>query len=593
MSSFLDRLRERKLVQWALAYLAGGWLLLQVVHLLGEQFAVPGGLLRAITVLIGIGFFVTLVVAWYHGEQGRQRVSGPELLILAMLMVIAGGVVWLIGPGAAGDTVPASGTVPSLRAATPEAAASHDASVAVLPFDNLSGGPESDYFSEGVTEEIIGALARVDGLKVISRTSVVALKGSRLTLPQIADTLGVRHVLEGSVRRAGDRVRVTAQLIDPRTDSHLWAESFDRDLVDILAVQEEIARQVSNALLHRIERAPAPRTATGVGTEAYDAYLRGTFLRHRPSRANLLAAMRAFEEAIALDSTYAPAFAGLAYADVLWVLFAYVGEPQPYDAVRRALRAAERAVTLDPASAEAFAARGHARLRAWWPADDVVGDINRAIELAPNSAELRLLRGVALAFDGRFHDAVVETDAAVALDPLAPPFRDFRAMSLVLARRYDEAVREARLASALEPAFLNPRRQEARALLMLQRHDECLAVDVGPYVMLHAMCHHAAGATRQADELARSLARAVESDASQLQLHAGALAGDLAEYHAWIGDLDGTIHWLRRSAELSPISQFLVTETATYDRVRAVPRFREELSAIRTAVRRRIESQRP
>jgi TolB-like protein/Tfp pilus assembly protein PilF len=510
-------------------------------------------------------------------------VSGPELLLLGTLLVVAGGALWLVGAQPAADgpvrAPGAAGDVPR-----------YAASVAVLPFDNLDGDAASDYFAEGITIEIISELAKVAGLKVISRTSVLALRGSRLTLPQIADTLGVRHVVEGAVRRMGDNARVRASLIDPQTDTQLWAATFDRRVVDLFSVQEEIARQVSSALLREVEGL-RPRAA-GSRTDragAYEAYLRGTFARLRLSRENLLAAMAAFEEAIAIDPAYAPAYAGLSNAHGNWGFFAYSGGLDPYASVARALVLAEQALALDSTLAEAHAMRGLGGMRSWRPIDSVLRDIERALSLAPNTAEYHLLRGVALAVAGRHDEAARETETAVLLDPLAPGYHDARAAGLTAAGRYDEALREARIARALEPGFPNPRRQEARALLLLGRHDECAAMDVGPYLPLRAMCLHAAGDTAEARAIIASLAAAVNAGAADLPLHPGALAGDLAEYHAWLGDVERTLHWLERSAALSPTSQFLVTETATCARVRADPRFRAELDRIRRDVRARVE----
>jgi TolB-like protein len=589
MHAFWARLKQRKLVQWALAYLAGAWLLLQVLHLLGETYAWPPPLMRAIPVLLGFGLLGTLVVAWYHGERGRQRVSGPELLLLGALLVVAGGAVWLVGAQPAVDgparAAGAAGDVPR-----------YAASVAVLPFDNLDGDAASVDFAEGITIEIIDELAKVAGLKVISRTSVLALRGSRLTLPQIADTLGVRHVVEGAVRRMADSARVRASLIDPQTDTQLWAATFDRRFIDItrFSVQEEIARQVSSALLREVDGL-RPRGA-GSRTDragAYEAYLRGTSARLRLSRENLLAAIAAFEEAIAIDPAYAPAHAGLSKAHADWGFFAYSGGLDPYASTARALVLAEQALALDSTLAEAHAMRGYARMRSWLPIDAALRDIQRALSLAPNTAEYHLMHGVALAVAGRFDQAVRETETAVLLDPLAPGHHDARAMGLTAAGRYDEALREARIARALEPGFPSPRRQEARALLLLGRHDECAAMDVGPYLPLRAMCLHAAGDTAEARVIIDSLAAAVNAGVADLPLHAGALAGEVAEYHAWLGDVERTLHWLERSAALSPTSQFIVTETATYARVRADPHFRAELDRIRRGIRARVERAMP
>jgi tetratricopeptide (TPR) repeat protein len=425
-------------------------------------------------------------------------------------------------------------------------------------------------------------------LKVISRTSVAALKGTRLTLPQIADTLGVRHVLQGAVRRSGDQVRVTVQLIDPVSDAHLWFETFDRRLDDIFSVQEEVAGQVGRALLARMEDL-SPR-GSGSRTErsaAYDAYLRGTYARQRPSPSRLREAMAAFDESIALDSTFAPAYAGLSSAHTLWALFGYPGGREPYEAAGMAFRLAARAVALDPTLGEAHAALGHARIRGGMPSPIALRDLERAVDLAPSSGDVRLLHGVALANAGRFEDAVRAAEIAVALDPLSPGGHDFLAVSLTLAGRYEDALNEARIAVSLEPQFPNPRRQVARVLLLLGRYEECASLDVGPWLGLQASCLHSSGATRGARALVDSLVGLFGAPDGSFSLHRGAIASDLAEYHAWIGDVEGSLTWLERAAEMLPVN-LLLPEAPTYAQVRRDPLFRTRLEEIRQEVLSRV-----
>ncbi len=202
---------------------------------------------------------------------------------------------------------------PWRRPARAEAPVADVASVAVLPFDNLTGNPSDRYLTDGMTEEVIGQLAQVRGLKVISRTSTEALKGTHLTLRQIADTLGVRHILEGSVRHAGNWIRVAVDLIDATTDAHVWASSYDRDLTDVFAVQEEIARHVADSLVSTVGVRPTVgRVARTEHPGAYEAYLGGRYLMYRRTREGLRGALEQFQQAIAQDSAYAPAYAGLA-----------------------------------------------------------------------------------------------------------------------------------------------------------------------------------------------------------------------------------------------------------------------------------------
>ena len=276
----------------------------------GDRYATAGELAETLRGLLAslprLSTPVPVVPAETSGGPGRWLVP------LALLVVAGALVLALLRGRSSGDPAPAGPASP------------YAASVAVLPFDNLNGDARDEYFSEGITEEIIGQLAQVESLKVISRTSVMALKGTPLTLPQIAETLGVRHIVEGAVRRQGDRVRVTAELIEAATDAHLWAASFEGNLADSFRVQEEIARKVSQQLLPSI-RGLRRMTAAAMpaGGAAFDAMLRGRSLIQRHDPAALDSAVGAFEEAVKADSAYAPAWAGLATAYVNYVVYGF------------------------------------------------------------------------------------------------------------------------------------------------------------------------------------------------------------------------------------------------------------------------------
>jgi TolB-like protein len=226
MGSFLQRLKERKLVQWALAYLAGAFVIFQLLDALETPLGLTATLQQAILLIIGIGFFLTLVLAWYHGEKGRQRVSGPELLMIALLLVITGGVLSILsgGPQVSEPTGPAISADEVDHPLT---------SIGVLPFQNLSTEGPYAFFAGGLHDELLTQLAKVAALKVISRTSVMGYAGTDLPpLRQIARELGVGSVVVGSVQVVGDRLRVNVQLIDAANDKHLWADSYDRTLDD-------------------------------------------------------------------------------------------------------------------------------------------------------------------------------------------------------------------------------------------------------------------------------------------------------------------------------------------------------------------------
>lgn len=605
LRELFDELRRRRVYRVSAAYAIVAFALLQGADIVLPALGAPAWVLRLVVVLAIAGLPVAATLAWVfeitprgiertdrRSEQdggkstpvpGRMAIAGiASVVVIALLIGIAA---WWASRG-----VP---TAVTHDLAAPDVP-TRGASVAVLPCIDVSAGRDEEYFGDGITEEIIGELARFDGLKVISRTSVVALKGSRLTLPQIADTLGVRHVLECSFQRSGSRVRVRATLIDPRDDAQVWADAFDRQLSDVVSMQEDIARQVGRALLAQLpELRPGAAAARAPAAAAYDAYLRGTAARRQLSRQSLLTAIDAFEQAIAADPSFEPAYSGLSHVHTVWTLFGYSGDPEPYARVAMALDLAERAIALDSASADAYTARAHAGFRAWLPSDQVLADLERAVGLAPSSGEIRLFRAIGLAFAGRFDAAASEMEAVVTLDPLAPGHHDFRAMSLVLARRYDDALRSARLARALAPEFPNPMRQEARALLLLGRFDECARLDPGPYLALRAMCLYSLGRVEEARAIITAQAAAVARTATEMPLNPGGIAADIAEYHAWIGDPAGTMEWLRRSIDFSPTAQFLVHETGTYDRIRDDPTFRADFTRLRNEIRGRVERTRP
>src|SRR5258705_3734138 len=242
MTEFFQRLKQRKLVQWAIAYVAVAFALLQGIDIVAQQFGWPEGVRRGITLGLIVGFFVTLVLAWYHGERGAQRVGDTELLIIGLVLALGGGFLWRFAAARSADNKTA--TMPNESRSVINAK-----SIAVLPFENLSRDPDNAYFTDGVQDEILTYLAKIADLKVISRTSVLQYKsGVARNLREIAQQLGVANVVEGSVQRSGNRVRVNAQLIDARTDAHLWAQTYDRDLADVFAIQSEIAKAIADQL---------------------------------------------------------------------------------------------------------------------------------------------------------------------------------------------------------------------------------------------------------------------------------------------------------------------------------------------------------
>ena len=365
----------------------------------------------------------------------------------------------------------------------------YTASVAVLPFDNLNGDAEDAYFSEGITEEIIGQLAQVESLKVISRTSVMALKGTPLTLRQIADTLGVRHIVEGSVRRQGSRVRVTAQLIEATSDAHLWAGSFEGNLADSFRVQEEIARKVSGQLLSSI-RGMRPMAPAAMATQsaAFDALLRGRYLLQRRTPDAIDGALRAFRDAVKADSGYAPAYAGLSSAYLLYVAYGYPGPITPYAAAVRAQVLADRAVVLDYNLADGHVARSDALLIGQGSTEQALEELRIAQRLVPSSAEVHMSAAHALGHTGKWDAALRQAQRALALDPLSTGLRHSLITLALGARRYDLALEETRRARAFTPGDPVTAVLQAYALLLSGDAARCLTLDLGAFDAVRAMC---------------------------------------------------------------------------------------------------------
>ena len=344
------KLRRRKVVQWGVAYAAGAWGLLQGLAYISDTFEWPRQIQQFCTLALLIGLPIVLVIAWYHGDRGQQRLSAPELTILTLLFLGGGGIFWLYQRG---------GDAPA--AAAPAAGGTADASarpsIAVLPFVNLSDDRGNEYFSDGLAEQILNDLARVEGIDVVGRTSSFAFKGRNVDLRSIGRELGVAHILEGSVRKAGNRVRISAELVTAADGFHLWSASYDRELTDVFAIQEQIATQVIDALRVSLLGAQAQRLHARPtrNPEAYEAYLHGMQQLARSSVESLRQATDEFRRALVLDPQYTLAYVGLAEA---YVTLAYTGAVTPDEALNVAGPAIERALAIDPELPDAHAVHG-------------------------------------------------------------------------------------------------------------------------------------------------------------------------------------------------------------------------------------------
>ena len=336
-----------------------------------------------------------------------------------------------------------------------QAPARNDASVAVLPFINMSGDPEQEYFSDGITEDLTTDLSRISGLFVPARNSTFRYKGAAVDLQQLCKELGVRHVLEGSVRKSGSRVRITAQLVDGETGGHLWADRYDRDLTDVFAVQDEITHRIVESL--RVTLLPSERAAIAKvptdNLEAYQYYLRGRQFFHQQTKASLEIAKRMFEHAINLDPNYARAYAGLADCESERYMGSYA-EVTPEDI----LAASARALDLDPDLAEAHASRGLA-LSTLNRNDEAEQEFKAAMKLDPNLFEVLKFYGRACQSLGRFAEAAAYFERACAASP------DDVRCPVLLAQNYRDCGRRDEAALALRRGLQKIERE-------LQQHPE-------------------------------------------------------------------------------------------------------------------------
>jgi TolB-like protein len=504
-------------------------------------------------------------------------------------ILAAGWVVLGLGDGTPGPAESVNDERVSGDAATP-AESQYAASVAVMPFDNL-GGPEDEHLSDGLTEEVIAQLARIEGLKVISRTSVVALSSANLTLPEIGDTLGVEHVLLGSVRAAEDRLRVTVELMAAESDAILWADTYTRPKENIFELQEEIAGRVSSALVQNVPELGETGTASRpTRTDAYEAFLRGRSAIYARTEPALREAITAFREAIELDPSFAPAYAGLSSAYGLSITYGYDLDLDPYDQFATALDLANQALELDPDLAEAYGARSYVATKAGAPVSGILADFERAVQLRPNSADMRGWYAHILAKSGRHTEALAQAQRAIELDPIAPGRRVGFALDAMAARESELALEEAQNALAPQPSLALPSAIAAYAHLLLGRAEECLEQDLARMPAVRAACLHTVGRGEERPAAIDSLARLARSSGPEMSAIArSGLAEDLAIYFAWIGDSEASLDWHERAFALSPNGvDFRLYDSGLFDRVRQTPGYDERVAEIWRAAWARV-----
>ncbi len=471
--NFFAELKRRNVYKVAIAYAVVAWLLMQVATQVFPFLEIPNWAIRLVIMLIVIGFPIALIIAWAFEltPEGLKRTEVAEELpkksarshTWIYVVVIAGAIsvgLFFLGRYTS-----------SKRSGNVEVPAK---SIAVLPFENLSGNPENAYFTDGIQEEILMRLAKIADLKVVSRTSTVRYKKSPGSLGEIATQLGVANVLEGSVQRTADRVHVNVQLIKAANDAHLWAEAYDRKLTDIFAVESEIAKTIADTLQAKLtgseQHAIAARPTEN--TEAHQLYLKGRFFWNKRTGNDLKKSIDYFQQAIAADPNYALAYAGVADA---YVLLPSYTAGTPRDCYPKVKAAAKKALELDDTLAEAHTSLAMSLCLYDFDLSQAAREFQRAIELNPNYATAHHWYGnITLAALGRFDDAIVEGKRAVELDPLSLINNADLGNTYFLARRYDEAIEQVHKTLEMDPGFYSAYLTLGQALEMKGARDAAI-----------------------------------------------------------------------------------------------------------------------
>jgi TolB-like protein/tetratricopeptide (TPR) repeat protein len=439
LKNFLAELKRRKVYSVAIAYVVAGWALAQGIAQVFPVFDIPNWVVRLMVLLIVLGFPVALALSWFFDLTRYGIVRTPDR-----------------APEAKIDTV--------------SRASSTERSIAVLPFNDLSPARDHDYFSDGIAEEILTTLAKIDGLRVAARRSSFWFKGKEAELTEIAEKLNVEHVLEGTVRRDGNRVRVTAELIDAWNGFTLWSETFEREFQGIFALQDEITRSIVDALKLKLNVATtAPRSRS---IDAYDVYLHGLFLSDKGTEEPLRQSLEFFERALQKDPRFSRAWTGIAKS-WLWLADAYVPPLEGYPKVREA---ALRALQLDEDEAEAHVYLAETKRILDWDLDGAEAEFNRAVEIEPNSTPSNYFIAALYAARGEREKALVYLQRTSKIDPASLWVNNFASEIYRYFGLYDEAIAAGQRAMQLDPTFLYGEPLLAALYREMGRFDDAIAL---------------------------------------------------------------------------------------------------------------------
>ena len=574
----LVEFKRRNVYKVAVAYAVMGWLLIQIATQTFPFLEIPNWAIRLVIMLVAIGFPIALILAWAfeltpEGIRRAETVTGATAAKSAhrawIYVVMVAGIlsigVFFLGRYTALRT---SSSPESAKAAAPSSK-----SLAVLPFANLSHDPDNAYFAAGIQDEIITRLAKIGELKVVSCLSTQRFKSSPDDLPAIAKELGVANVLQGSVQRSPDAVRVNVQLVGAETDTHLWADTFDRKLTDVFQIESDIAKTIAEKLQAKLtgseERAISMQPTADV--EAHQLYLKGRYLWNRRTAENLEKALNYFQQATDKDPNYALAYSGIADTCALFSVYG-AGAPQEY--LPRAKAAAEKAVELDDSLAEAHASLGLV-YHSYFRGAESAREFDRSIQLDPNYATAHHWYGrLTLVMQGKLDHALVEVKRAYELDPVSPIIHTDVGAVYLMARRYDEAIEQLRGTVQMDPEFYWAHRFLGMALDLKGDTTGALA----EFTKAFQLNDDPAGLGFIGHAQAR-MGHEKEARARLDQMNDAAKRRYVAPYafaliHLALGDKDQALDWLEKAAQERGLTYFNFIKVDPFlDPLRGDPRF--------------------
>jgi adenylate cyclase len=539
LEKFFTELKRRNVYKVAVAYAVVAWLLIQVATQVFPFFEIPNWTVRLVVLLIIIGFPIALVIAWAFEltPEGLKRTEvadaapAPRPRSRAWIYVVL-----IAGALSAGLFFLGRFTVSTKQSVSAEVSSK---SIAVLPFVDLSQAKDQEYFCDGISEEILDTLAKIEGLRVVARTSSFSFKGRNADVGEIAQKLNVQNILEGSLRREGNRIRITAQLVNAANGFHLWSETYERELQGVFTVQDEITRAIVDAL--KIKLAVAPVAQPQRNTEAYDLYLQGLYLSNKSDEESLRKSLDLFQRARDKDPNFGRAWTGTAKA-WLWLADAYV---KPLEAYPKVEEAASKALALDERDAEARCYLGEAKRVLHWDLAGEEMELQRALRIDPNSAPATFTLGLLRASQSRLGEAVIAIEKAQELDPLSPIVSSFASLIYLGANQLDNAIAAGQRTVQLDPTYVYYESGIAGAYREKGEFDK--AVAIGKRAQQISGVPNAGLAITYARMGKVTEAQAILTQMIDLARTRYFAADSIAEIYVALGQTDEAFRWLDRA----------------------------------------------